>query len=216
MESQQTKTKPTLVEMAEKAMQNMKVRIEVLKEHKANINRLIQTAQGSNKPMFLLRNVETEEALLRKTRTELNLWIQAQRSGKRYVDEEYCEVFQASVEAESLTRAQRSDDCGEDIVEFPLATRQIIWPEYQELFDQEEIREDFRADVDCYLNCESSHTPIVYAETEDWADALWDYEEIPLEERFDILVDATQRKMCGEWSCFGGDCWFNGTVIPNV
>lgn len=85
MESQQTK--PSLVEMAQKAMKDMDSIIKEIRQVRSNVNRLIQTAP-SDKPVFLNEASLQAEAEFRMAKTDLNLWIQKHfRGGEIWFDQ---------------------------------------------------------------------------------------------------------------------------------
>lgn len=67
-------TNPTRA-LALAIMANLKLEIDLLRSHKSDINRLIQTVK-EDKPIFLMETLTMNEARLREARTDLNLWIQ--------------------------------------------------------------------------------------------------------------------------------------------
>jgi len=117
---QNTNTKPTPVEMAKQAMVDMKTRIDLLRSHKENINRLVQTVQGVQKPLFLFAEIEQEEARLRTTRTALNLWIQQFQKGVTmgvFTEVETTTAQQEdTAEIKTATTQDMSHDCTGDVV----------------------------------------------------------------------------------------------------
>lgn len=115
MESQLNKNKLNPVQLAEQAMKDMKARIDLLKSHKATINTLVQVA--GNKPLFLIREIESEEALIRQNRTQLNLWIQSQVSKRTFTDP-FSGYFCASREAQRIMNESENTQA-EPVLEEP-------------------------------------------------------------------------------------------------
>ena len=78
MESKQNTNNQTPIQnMAQQAMEDMKKTIDLLRQQRININRLIQTVP-SDKPIFLMVASNKIEEESRSTRTQLNLWMQKQ------------------------------------------------------------------------------------------------------------------------------------------
>lgn len=78
MESEQNTNNQTPAQMmAQQAMEDMKRTIDLVRQQRININRLIQTV-SMDKPDFLMEASTNVEDELRTTRTRLNLWMQKQ------------------------------------------------------------------------------------------------------------------------------------------
>lgn len=93
-------------------MADLKSRLDLLKSHKSAVNRLIQAMPANQRPHFLMQQCESEEASLRKTRTEMNLWTQ-----KNFP----YGVNVAALDAIGNKTVYAQEPIGEDVVDTPCA-----------------------------------------------------------------------------------------------
>lgn len=230
--------KPTVLEMAQKAMEDMKRRIDLVRSHRSNVNRLIQVASNTvrNPPLFLIQETEAEEALLRRTRTELNLWIQHLTSGKPYTAPEIPQVVRADVDPVEAVCARRQ---GRDEIEGAQPATLQIAEDWETAYDEAYALADHArwhdATGDCdecewgdtyldfreFIRDEFSHQYPRYAE--DYPemaehDALWLWENSTLEpfQKWDVLVGLYRNTECDGSYCFGEPCYSYSTKVPNI
>lgn len=191
-----TTQKPTPIEMANEVMADMKKRIDLLRSHKSLVNRLVQTCLGSRKPLFLMQEIETEEALLRRTRTDLNLWIQR---GGQYEDANPHGVIQSSVcaqvlltqgECEIPTGKSEMNSDEEDEVTFEDIARCFLWNDHHCRRDY--YRKEFKKNLPLYIA------------------------EFGAEVVHDAIVSVQKDWCCDRWDCYIHGCCDANSALPNV
>lgn len=92
-------------------MDDLETTIKTLRAQRSNLNRLIQTTPEGFKPTFLLQNSEIWEAGMRRTKTDLNHWIQRNLLSKASVMLEGAGFDEVDFPREATTAtAQREAD----------------------------------------------------------------------------------------------------------